>query len=172
MVHVVAILAGSVMIWSGAEKLATPDVLARAMAELLSNRGVSANFVRTFGVIEIAVGTLVNSRWIHAGAGALAMVGLLFAVFGVVGRIRVVEMPCGCFGSSMDRPLGIQSIGSGALLVLSAVFLLAWAHTTTPSPAVQIPMAGGTALAAAVAFRWALVRPALDSARSRIWRPT
>lgn len=116
-------LAASILLFAALTKLAAPAPLGRSLQKLTSSATLSSHVaVRAIGVLEATIAFAVLINPIRAAAGlALGLLGLTFVSLGVVGRVRRIDEPCGCFGAASQQPLGTQNIVLGALLVAIAV---------------------------------------------------
>ena len=115
----------SLLMLAGVGKLYAPAQLGRAFAELfpkLVGRKSLTVAVRVLAAIELATGVgLVTYPTRLGAASAVAVLGVGFVVFGVIGHRRGSAMSCGCFARSDGRPLGGVNIVAGTVLVAVAV---------------------------------------------------
>lgn len=120
-----AVVAG-VLLCAGTAKLAVPTHLRRAIADLLpaAERRAAwlARLVAT-GELGTALALSVPATQ-RLGAGAGMVLGAAFVAAGVAGATRGVAAPCGCFGRSAGKPLGIHNAAVG--LVLTALCAALW----------------------------------------------
>src|SRR5262245_10746554 len=83
--------AAAVLLQAGLYKFAIPAPLGRALAELAPGYSgvVGDGFVRVVAAVEVLVGLALLAPVTRvSGAIATAVLGVLFAVLGVVGRVR------------------------------------------------------------------------------------
>lgn len=143
LVAAVTAAAAALLINAGATKVAGPDPLRLAVAELFPARGqqVTVTLVRAFGVVEtlVAVGLLITPTRL-ASAVAGAALGGCFLAFGALGLARRSTLPCGCFGAASRRPPGWINIALGAAM------LIPWTAVAVAGP---VPAADHTAYSAA-----------------------
>jgi hypothetical protein len=129
---------------AGIAKIASPDQLLQAAAEVLPavRARIGRRLARGTGILEciVAVALLIAPLRL-AAAIATAVLGVSFAALGTLGLLRGSGVPCGCFGGTSDHPLGWANIGAGAVLVVICA-------TTAVAPA---PPAGYSAAAAFLA---------------------
>ncbi|MFC9627471.1 MauE/DoxX family redox-associated membrane protein [Streptomyces sp. NPDC056930] len=142
----------AVFLRAAAAKTVSPGVAASAVQELLGGRlRPSDNAVRLVAILELAAVALLVIPSVRAvGYVTTGVLGVLFAVMGMTGKIRGSDRPCGCFGIADSKPLGTANIVSGLAFVAVAVAGLLG------------PAAAGTAamtalLTSAVSSGWLLV---------------
>ncbi|MGI8665698.1 MAG: MauE/DoxX family redox-associated membrane protein [Jatrophihabitans sp.] len=111
-------VAASILLFAAFAKLASPQILSRTLLRLTDRPAMSSReVVRAVGLVEAAAafGLLVEPARRTAGL-VLVLLGIAFVSLGVIGRIRKVDEPCGCFGAASQQPLGYQNIVLGALI--------------------------------------------------------
>lgn len=111
--------AAALLLNSGIAKIVSPDPLRRALTEVISafESANAPSMLRGLAVIEIAAGVMVLTGPVRMPAAAVAsLLGVGFALFGVLGLLRGGGSPCGCFGASSQEPLGWTNVVLGALL--------------------------------------------------------
>ncbi len=150
----------AVLLCSGLAKLAVPGPAGRALAELMRvPRARAAVPVRTLAAGETAAAVallLPGSRfW---GALAVALLGVAFAVAGLVGIRRGADVPCGCLGGDHGRPLGARNVGAGLALTAAAVWVAASAGRASPGGPLPVVVTAGLTLAWCGCLHRALIR--------------
>jgi hypothetical protein len=159
-------IAASILLFAACAKLVSPDALARSLNRLtsagLGGRVSSAGHavVRAIAVAEVVVafGVLIEPIRFVASA-LLCLLGLSFAALGVLGRVRRVDEPCGCFGAASQQPLGIQNIVFGLLFTLIGVANLVTADQLTDDVRAAPPLlAAGLLCSASVITGRSLLR--------------
>ncbi|WP_406229237.1 MauE/DoxX family redox-associated membrane protein [Streptomyces anthocyanicus] len=142
----------AILLRAAAAKFVGPSVAASALDELAGGRlRLSGNVVRLVALLELAALALLIARPTRpVGYGAVALLGLSFAVLGAAGLSRGSDRPCGCFGVDYGKPLGAANLITG--LTFAAVALVGL---------LAAPDAGSAAAAAAftsaVSSGWLLV---------------
>ncbi|MFF1910646.1 MauE/DoxX family redox-associated membrane protein [Streptomyces sp. NPDC058239] len=113
----------AVFLRAAAAKTVGPGVAASAVQELLGGRlRPSDNAVRLVAILELAtVALLVIPSGRAVGYATTGVLGVLFAVMGMTGKLRGSDRPCGCFGIADSKPLGTANIVSGLVFVAVAV---------------------------------------------------
>jgi hypothetical protein len=117
-----ALVAAALLLASFA-KVVSPAILGRSLMLLTNRESLSkAAFVRTVGIVEAAVaaGLMLPASRVIASR-ALGLLGLVFIVAGILGKIRHVKEPCGCFGAISDKPFGWSNVLFGMLFVLACI---------------------------------------------------
>jgi hypothetical protein len=159
----------AVLLQAGLSKLVRPDGLRRALAELglpLATTGT----VRAFAVVECVAGAaLLTAATRPAGAVLVVVTGTAITGLGLVGAVRHVVEPCGCFGGAHGRPLGLSNAALGAALVTggAAVFV------ATPPTGTAAVLATALALLLLCVpvhrgWAWPLIRPARSARPDRL----
>lgn len=113
---------------AGASKLFSPRPLARSLTQTYRQVRPGAAIVtaRAVAVTELAAAFLVASFWAPAvGLGLAGLTGLGIVVFTTTAMIRGTTAPCGCFGESSGRPVGLRNLLAGAGLLIGAALLAA-----------------------------------------------
>ncbi|WP_336214189.1 MauE/DoxX family redox-associated membrane protein [Nonomuraea sp. LPB2021202275-12-8] len=111
--------AAALLLNSGLAKAVAPDVLRRALTEVVpSFAGANAPvMVRVLAAVEIAAAAALLLAPTRMAAALLAtLLGAGFAAFGLLGKLRGSSTPCGCFGASDRQPLGWTNVALGVLL--------------------------------------------------------
>ncbi len=112
-------VAAALLLNSGLAKVVAPDVLRRALVEVVpSFAGTNAPvLVRALAAVELAAAVaLLVAPARMAAALVTALLGVGFAAFGLLGKLRGSSTPCGCFGASDKQPLGWTNVALGVLL--------------------------------------------------------
>ncbi|WP_433467845.1 MauE/DoxX family redox-associated membrane protein [Spirillospora sp. CA-128828] len=110
--------AASVLFVAGVAKTVSPAQLGRALNALFrtSGKGFTGRHVRVFAAVELlAALSLTAAPARQAGASAAGVLGVSFALAGVMGMVRGGGTACGCLGAA-GRPLGWINVLAGALL--------------------------------------------------------
>jgi len=112
-----AVFVGLVLLVAGAAKLRQPQWPATAAAF-----GAPRRLAAVIPWVEVAVGALLVTS---AGLPwtALAAAGLLTA-FTVMVALRLVlgqAVPCGCFGETSPRPVGLDTLARNAVLLIASL---------------------------------------------------
>lgn len=68
--------------------------------------------------------------------------------FAAAAMRRGATVPCGCFGESTGRPIGVRSLLAGAGLLAGAIGLLVLPGTGTAAAGLMLPLTAATALMA------------------------
>lgn len=132
-------LAGSVLVVAAAEKLVSPNSASRALTQLaeltlLRSGRVSPFAVRAAACCEAGVAVYAVSRPLDPIAGLpLLVLGIVFLMLGVLGRLAGATEPCGCFGDTDSAPLGMVGVTFGAGLTVIAVAGLLLSNYVTSS---------------------------------------
>ena len=63
---------------------------------------------------------------------ALVAFGGLIAAVGLLGLLRRTTAPCGCFGGSTSRPLGLVNVAFGAAMIILGITGMAAAPNGSP----------------------------------------
>jgi len=125
----------AVLLQAGLYKFAVPAPLGRALIELaprMSNVNVNG-LARGVAAVEVLTGLALLAPATHvSGASATVVLGVLFAVLGVVGRLRRSAAPCGCLGGAGSRALGLVNVAVGLVLALFGVFAATVPYADTP----------------------------------------
>ncbi|WP_433477716.1 MauE/DoxX family redox-associated membrane protein [Spirillospora sp. CA-142024] len=112
--------AASVLFVAGVAKTVSPAQLGRALNALFrtSGKGFTGRHVRVFAAAELlAALSLTAAPARQAGAWAAGVLGVSFALAGVMGMVRGGGTACGCLGAAAGRPLGWVNVLAGALLM-------------------------------------------------------
>lgn len=87
--------------------------------------------VRLFAIFELlALVLLIISASRLLGAIVVALIGLVFVAAGALGKARGATQSCGCFGTFVDKPLGIRNMIIGLGLLVAATINT----STSPHP--------------------------------------
>jgi hypothetical protein len=113
-------LAASTLLTAGLAKHVSPTPVRRALREavpVLETRALSA-LSRGFATTEIVVGVALSIHSLRIPAAiAAASLGTCFVALGLRGQFGRSTAPCGCFGSSSQRPLGWSNVAVGVALI-------------------------------------------------------
>jgi hypothetical protein len=128
----------AVLLNAGGAKLVAPGALQRALAELVPLPGGSQAGVLVRGIaaaeLLLAAAFLVPAAHLVAAIALVAFGGLIAAV-GLLGLLRRTTAPCGCFGGSTSRPLGLVNVAFGAvMIVLGITGMAAGPSAASPGP--------------------------------------
>jgi uncharacterized membrane protein YphA (DoxX/SURF4 family) len=155
-VELVARLAlAAVLLWAAAAKARGPRAAAGRFAAAGVPPAAALPAVAAVVAVEAALGVaLLLGLATTAAAAAAAALGLAFAAFLLRARARGKRvLPCGCFGSDRERPVGLLVARALGLAALAALVL-----APTPSPSLEAALAAAVvALALAVAVLAALL---------------
>jgi hypothetical protein len=146
--------ATAVLVTAGMTKLVSPDQLRLALADVLGDLGrwVTKSRLKVFAVIEMIAGVSLSVPVIQLpGAWAVGVLGVCFAIAGVLGLLRRSTTACGCFGRSAGRPLGLVNVLVGAAFLA----VLVVNHAATASDAGFSSSAVGASLATVLLTLWA-----------------
>jgi hypothetical protein len=146
--------ATAVLVTAGMTKLVSPDQLRLALADVLGDLGrwVTKSRLKVFAVIEMIAGISLSVPVIQLpGAWAVGVLGVCFAIAGVLGLLRRSTTACGCFGRSAGRPLGLVNVLVGAAFLA----VLVVNHAATASDAGFSSSAVGASLATVLLTLWA-----------------
>ncbi|HEY8472614.1 MAG TPA: MauE/DoxX family redox-associated membrane protein [Natronosporangium sp.] len=139
-----------ILLLGGAAKLLSPRPLATLLHQVYGwarPAGVAA--ARAVAALELTAAFLLAGGWlVAAGLTVTGLVGAGIAGFTVIAMRRGATAPCGCFGESSGRPIGVRNLLAGAALLAGAVGLLVLPGAGTAEPALLLPL---TALIALVA---------------------
>ena len=138
---------------SGASKVVTPRPLATSLGQVYGwarARGTWAG--RTVAVVELATALLLAGGWLTAtGAALTGLVAVGIMVFSLTAIRRKATVPCGCFGESSDRPIGVRNLLAGSALLAVAAGLLLLPGAGTAGAALMLPLTASIALVAVMA---------------------
>jgi hypothetical protein len=159
-----------VLINAGVTKIITPAPLLRASAEVLAApRWLRKPLVQGFGGTELAVAVallILPAR--PLAAVATTVLGVCFALAGIVGVLHRSSVPCGCFGGVSRQPLGWANVALGAALaVVWPVNLLVGQR---PAPSYSVAAVLLASMAATVLCLWLnrrLIKRVLPVSRTR-----
>ncbi|HEX6700025.1 MAG TPA: MauE/DoxX family redox-associated membrane protein [Gaiellaceae bacterium] len=117
-------------------KLATPDRLGALLGGGLRLNPVPAALAaRAVGATELAVGVaLVTPPAARIGGYGAAALGCGFFAAAVGSFLAGSDVPCGCFGASSSRPLGLPHALLGGAVSLCGVFVATVRPATVPAP--------------------------------------
>lgn len=137
-----------VLLVAGASKLFSPRRLAVSLGQVVGwNRPVGIWIARAVAVTELAAAFLLASSWALGAALALtSLVGAGTVVFAITAIRRGATAPCGCFGESSDRPVGLRNLLAGTGLVAGAIALLVWPAPDAATAELMLPLVAATAL--------------------------
>jgi len=142
------VLLATLLIRAGAGKLVAPGPTSSALAELfpgLTRHG--RGLVRAVALAEgLAALSTVIAPLRLPGQLLVAALGAGFVVLGAAGRLRGSRQPCGCFGASSTRPLGVLNIAAGLLLLVVVAM-----NFGAPPPAEPAEVAAYTSMGTAIA---------------------
>ena len=148
-----ALLAGT-LLCAGAAKLAVPVHLGRAIRDLApAVRGQAVSLARLVGAVEVGTALALSILPLRpVGSAAGVVLGVVFAASGTAAVARGVRAPCGCFGRTGERPLGVRNVVVGlAMTVVSAWLFLDRSGSGATHP--ELPMLG-TGVVALVLAAW------------------
>jgi hypothetical protein len=133
---------------AGASKLASPRPLAASLGQVFGlRRAAGIGIARAVATIELAAAFLLAGAWaVMAGLALTGLVGAGVVLFVITAVRRGATMPCGCFGESSGRPIGIRNVLAGAGLLAGAIGLLAMPETGTAAAEVTLPLTAAIAL--------------------------
>jgi hypothetical protein len=139
----------------GASKLVSPRPLAIGLGQVYGwSRPVGMWAARTVATVELAAALLLAGAWAAVvGLALTALVGTGIVLHATIAIRRGATAPCGCFGESNGRPIGVRNLLAGIALLTAAVMLL-----VLPAAAGATPAAMGLPLAAVVGLVAVLVR--------------
>jgi hypothetical protein len=128
----------AVLLNAGGAKMVAPGALQRALTELVPLPGGSQAGVLVRGIaaaeLLLAAAFLVPAAHLVAAIALVAFGGLIAAV-GLLGLLRRTTAPCGCFGGSTSRPLGLVNVAFGAvMIVLGIIGMAAGPSAASPGP--------------------------------------
>jgi len=139
---------------AGASKLAGPRRFASSLGEVFGLARVTRNgLARTVAAAELIAAFMLASAWsVTLGLALTALVGAGIVVFVLIAMSRGSTAPCGCFGESGSRPIGVRNLLAGVGLLAGAIILpLLPVAGATPLP----PL---TALTSVIALLAVMVR--------------
>jgi hypothetical protein len=114
----------AVLLNAGVAKMVAPGALQRALTELVPLPGGSQAGVLVRGIaaaeLLLAAAFLVPAAHLEAAVALVAFGGLIAAV-GLLGLLRRTTAPCGCFGGSTSRPLGLGNVAFGAVMIVLGI---------------------------------------------------
>lgn len=121
-----SVLAGGLWLSLGAAKLLDPAEFHRYLARLLGTGALSAIVSWMISGGEVAMGTwmIAGGLWKRNRAGVLLWCSSSAALATVfIGLFHSPDVPCGCFGSSIEATRDRRLVVGGALLFLSLAAL-------------------------------------------------
>lgn len=133
---------------AGAAKLASPRPFAFAVAEVFGwTRRSGVVLARTVAAVELTSAFLIATGAMAGAAPILAgLVGTGIVVFALAAMRRGSTAPCGCFGESGGRPLGVRNLLAGLGLLAGAVILPT--YPATAPAGLMLPLTAVSALLA------------------------
>jgi hypothetical protein len=131
-------IAASLLLNSGIAKTVAPGPSRRAVEEVAPGLGgaVIGGVLRAAAIVEIAAAAALPIPPLRVPvAVTVALLGFGFMALGLLGTTRHSKAPCGCFGTSGERPLGRLNILLG--LALTSVYPI----NAVGSPGADYPVA-------------------------------
>jgi hypothetical protein len=134
---------------AGASKLVSPRPLAASLGQVFGwHRPAGVWIARAVAVTELVAAFLLATSWALTLALTLTgLVGAGTAVFAITAVRRGATAPCGCFGESSGRPVGVRNLLAGSGLLAGAIGLLALPGTGAAAE-LMLPLTAATALLA------------------------
>jgi len=128
----------AVLLNAGVAKMVAPGALQRALTELVPLPGGSHARVLVRGIaaaeLLLAAAFLIPAAHLEAAIALVAFGGLITAA-GLLGLLRRTTAPCGCFGGSTSRPLGLGNVVFGAvMIILGGTGMAAEPSAASPGP--------------------------------------
>jgi hypothetical protein len=154
--------AATTLLVGGASKLASPRLLASSLSQVYGlARPLGSRVARGVAGVELAAAALVAAAWARpVGLTLVLGVGAGIVMFSYTAMRRGVAVPCGCFGESSGRPIGVRNLLAGAGLFLGAILLFLPTGAAPASAAAMLPLVGAVALLAVMTRdRSALLAP-------------
>jgi hypothetical protein len=147
---------------AGASKLISPRPLATGLGQVFGwARPVGTVAAMTVAAVELVAAFLLAGAWaVTAGLALTGLVGAGIVGFATAAMRRGATAPCGCFGESSGRPIGVHSLLAGAGLLAGAIGLLVLTGTGTAAAELMLPLTAVIAMVAVmVRDRARLVAP-------------
>ena len=118
------------LLLAGGAKLLSPHPLAAALVKAYpgtaTRPGLPVHVARGTAAVEVLAALLAATQsWVTAGLALAAVVGLGVTAFAVSAVVLDRRTPCGCFGVTGDKPLGLRNALAGLALAAGAALLLA-----------------------------------------------
>jgi hypothetical protein len=99
--------------------------------------------------IELAAAFLLAGAWaLTAGLALASLVGAAAVIFVITAIRRGATAPCGCFGGSSGRPIGIRNLLAGTGLLAMAIGLMMLPREGTAAAELSLPVTAVIALGA------------------------
>lgn len=119
-----ALLAGT-LLCAGVAKLTVPVHLGRAIQDLApATRGRAVSLARLVGAAEVGTALALSLPPLRPlGSAAGVVLGGVFAASGTAAAARRVRSPCGCFGRTGERPLGMRNVLVGLAMAAVSAWL-------------------------------------------------
>ncbi len=135
---------------AGASKAASPRPLAASLGQVFGWRQAAGiRIARAVAAIELAAAFLLAGAWaVTVGLALTGLVGAGVILFVSTAVRRGSTMPCGCFGESSGRPIGVLNLLAGAGLLAGAIALLAMPGKGMAAAEVTLPLTAVIALVA------------------------
>ncbi|SRR5690606_30326543 len=165
---------GVILLVSGASKLVSPRPLAASLGQVYGwPRPTGVWAARGVAGVELATAFLVAGGWlIPVGSALTGAVAAGIMIFSITAIRRKATAPCGCFGESRGRPIGVRNVLAGAALMLGAAGLLVLPGTGEAAAELMLPLTAVAALVAVmVRDRARLMAPFRRHFRSPVARP-
>jgi hypothetical protein len=146
----------------GASKLVSPRPLATSLGQAYAlTRPVGTWAARIVATVELVAALLLAGAWaVVIGLALTAMVGAGIVLHSTIAIRRGATAPCGCFGESGGRPIGIRNLLAGVALLAVAASLLVLPGAGAAPAAMALPLAALIGLVAVlVRDRTRLVAP-------------
>jgi hypothetical protein len=113
--EVVACGAAAVLWWTGAQKLVQPSPLSETLSSLFPRLepDSSSRMARVVGLLEVCGAVCTSALGGLVGAGALVVLGTIFAAIGIYALRTGKHVSCNCFGvSRKSHKLGLRQVVS------------------------------------------------------------
>ena len=115
-----------ILLIGGASKLVSPRPLAGSFAQVYGWRPVTGRWAaRAVAGVELLAAFLLAAGWaVTTGAVLAGLVGAGVVTFAGTAMRRGATRPCGCFGESSGRPIGVHNLLAGVGLLAGAIVVL------------------------------------------------
>jgi len=119
-----------IFIFSGIEKIATPDKFAEAITNYKIFPLFTVNIIAiVIPWLELTAGILLLfGIWIKENAAILEVLLFLFTLLVAVALLRGLNINCGCFGTRFAQKIGFIKIGENILLLFINYILFKFAN--------------------------------------------
>ncbi|HEX6681436.1 MAG TPA: MauE/DoxX family redox-associated membrane protein [Candidatus Limnocylindrales bacterium] len=135
---------------AGASKLVSPRPLATSLGQVFGwarPAGIAA--ARVVAAIELLAACLLAAGGpLIVGLALTGLVGAGIVVFVSAAMRRGATAPCGCFGESSGRPIGVRNLLGGIGFLAGAGGLLILPGPGTATAELMLPLTATVALAA------------------------